>query len=338
MSESGAARSDAEQGGAGEPGGVVRGFFVGMGFFGGMFDGDVGEFPCGAVFEQAGDERSVHEVAGALGDDVAFDAAAGEGEIADEVENLVADVLVAEAERAVLRAFGAEDDGVFRAGAADEAHVAEALLVGLVAEGAGGCDESAVGFGGEINAGFLLADGGGELDGVVDAVALAGVDADELVAFADFDGLEDADGLAAAALGADAGALESCDVGLGAAVKDGQLEVVELDDDVVHAHADEGGEQVLGGGDEHALAHEAGGVADLGDVAADGGDLEVVEVGAAEDDAGAGGRGEQAHGDGRAGVQTYPGELEGLCDGLLQVGGCSQKDNSCCGKRTQSLG
>ena len=52
---------------------------------------------------------------------------------------------------------------------------------------------------------------------------------------------------------------------------------------------------MLGGGDEHALAHEAGGVADLGDVAADGGNFEVVEVGAAEDDAGTGGRGQQAH-------------------------------------------
>ena len=86
-------------------------------------------------------------------------------------------------------------------------------------------------------------------------------------------------------------------VGQGAAVEDGQLQVVELDDDVVDAHADERGEQVLGGGDEHALAHEAGGIADLGHVAADGGNFEVVEIGAAEDDAGAGGRGQKAHGD-----------------------------------------
>ncbi len=85
--------------------------------------------------------------------------------------------------------------------------------------------------------------------------------------------------------------LEGFDVGQGGAVEDGDFEVVELDDDVVDAEADERGEQVFGGGDEDALAHEAGGVGDLGDVAAVGGDLEVVEVGAAEDDAGAGGRG-----------------------------------------------
>ena len=89
---------------------------------------------------------------------------------------------------------------------------------------------------------------------------------------------------------------------------------------------------MLGGGDEHALAHEAGGVADLGDVAADGGNFEVVEVGAAEDDAGAGGRGQKPHGDGCAGMESYPCELEGLSDRLLQVCGWCQKTLSKCGK------
>ena len=118
---------------------------------------------------------------------------------------------------------------------------------------------------------------------------------------------------------------EGLDVGQRAAVEDGQLEVVELDDDVVDAHADERGEQVFGGGDEHALAHEAGGVADLGDVAADGGDFEVVEVGAAEDDAGAGGRGQKPHGDRSAGMKADPGELQGLGDRLFQVCRMCQK-------------
>ena len=102
--------------------------------------------------------------------------------------------------------FGTEDDGVLRAGAADEAHVAQLAFVGLVAEGAGGGDGGAVGFGGQVDAGFLLADGSGKVDGVLNAVAGAGIDADELVALAHFDGLEDADVLAAAALGADADA------------------------------------------------------------------------------------------------------------------------------------
>ena len=83
---------------------------------------------------------------------------------------------------------------------------------------------------------------------------------------------------------------------------------------------------MLGGGDEDALAHEAGGVADFGDVAAVGGDFEVVEVGAAEDDAGAGGGGDQAHGDGGAGVEADPAKLEGGPNGLFKCAGTSQID------------
>jgi hypothetical protein len=45
---------------------------------------------------------------------------------------------------------------------------------------------------------------------------------------------------------------------------------------------------VLGGGDEHALLHQTGGVAYLGNVAADGFDFEAVKVGPAENNAGSG--------------------------------------------------
>ena len=81
----------------------------------------------------------------------------------------------------------------------------------------------------------------------------------------------------------------------------------------------QGGEQVLGGGDEHALAHEAGGVADLGDVAAGGGDFEVVEVGAAEENAAAAGRGQQPHLDGSSAVQADAGELDCVGYGLFEM-------------------
>ena len=67
--------------------------------------------PGGAVLEEAADQGGVHGVAGAHGVDAALNALAGEGEVADEVEDFVADVLVGEAEGAVLRAGGGEDDG-----------------------------------------------------------------------------------------------------------------------------------------------------------------------------------------------------------------------------------
>ena len=145
------------------------------------------ELPGGAVAEEAGDQRGVHGVSGALGDDVAEDVMAGEGEVADEVEDLVADELIAEAQVAVEDAVAGEDDDAFFGGAADEAHVAQLLFVFAPAEGAGGGDFALVGAGGEVDGVSLAADGGGEVDFVGDGVAVAGIDSDELVALADFD-------------------------------------------------------------------------------------------------------------------------------------------------------
>jgi len=275
------------------------------------------------------DEGGVHGVSGALGDDTAPDAAACEGEVADEVEDFVADELVGETEGAVEDGAGVggggagDDDGGVVGYAADEAHVAEHGFVFFEAEGAGGSDEVGVGSGFEVAAEGVVADGLGKVDGVMDGVAIAGIDADELVAggriFADLDGLEDAEVFTLAALALEAGGEDGGDVGEGAAVEYGDLEVVDFDDDVVDAEADEGGEQVLGGLDEDALAHEGGGVGDARYVAAGGGNFEVVEVGAAEDDAGAGGGGDEAHGDGGPGVQTHSLEIQWGVDGVLEL-------------------
>jgi hypothetical protein len=103
--------------------------------------GAVYQFPGGAVAEQPLDERGVHGVAGALGDDAAPDAAAGQSEIADEVQNFVADELVGETQRAVFDALAGEDDRRFGGGAADETHVAQHGLIFAEAEGARGSDE-----------------------------------------------------------------------------------------------------------------------------------------------------------------------------------------------------
>ena len=289
----------------------------------------VGELPGGAVAEEALDEGGVHGVAGAFGDDAAPDAAAGEGEVADEVEDFVADELVGEAEVAVLDLAAADDDGALVGGSADEAHVAEHGFVFAEAEGAGGGDEVGVVPGFEVAGKGGVADGRGKVDGVVDGVAGAGVDADELGTFANFEGLEDADVLALAALELEAVSEDGFDVRAGGAVEDGNFEIVDFDDDVVDTEADEGREQVLGGGDEDALAHERGGVGDFCDVAAGGGDLEVVEVGAAEDDAGTGGRGDEAEGDFGSGMETDSTEDQRGVDGLFEFWVVSQGEPSC---------
>ena len=275
------------------------------------------------------DEGGVHGVSGALGDDTAPDAAACEGEVADEVEDFVADELVGETEGAVEDGAGeggggaGDDDGGVVGYAADEAHVAEHGFVFFEAEGAGGGDEVGVGSGFEVAAEGVVADGLGKVDGVVDGVAIAGIDADELVAggriFADLDGLEDAEVFTLAALALEACGEDGGDVGEGAAVEDGDLEVVDFYDDVVDAEADEGREKVLGGLDEDALTHEGGGVGDARHVATRRGDFEVVEVGAAEDNAGAGGCGDEAHRNGGAGVKTHSVEVQRGVDGVLEL-------------------
>ena len=57
-------------------------------------------------------------------------------------------------------------------------------------------------------------------------------------------------------------------------------------DRVVDAHAVQHAQQVLGGGDQHALAHQAGRVTHTGDVFPAGGNAEILEIGALENNAG----------------------------------------------------
>ena len=90
--------------------------------------------------------------------------------------------------------------------------------------------------------------------------------------------------IARPSLFADARLLDHLDKGFGAAVKNRQFEVVELDDRIINADADDRREHMLGRGDEHALLHQARRVADAGDVATDRLDLEAIEVCAPEDD------------------------------------------------------
>lgn len=62
---------------------------------------------------------------------------------------------------------------------------------------------------------------------------------------------------------------------------------------------------MLGSGEQHALLHEAGGVADTGDVVAMGFNGEIVEVNAAEDDTRIGRSGLEAELGVNASVETH---------------------------------
>src|ERR1700761_2481096 len=114
---------------------------------------------------------------------------------------------------AVLHLAAGEDDRVVSRSSADEAHIAQHFLV--FAEPAGACrgDFGAVGVGSEVDGESLTPDRVGKMNVVRDGVAFARVHSDEFAVFADFHALEDAQILAAAALGADADRGESLDVG-----------------------------------------------------------------------------------------------------------------------------
>ena len=76
---------------------------------------------------------------------------------------------------------------------------------------------------------------------------------------------------------------------------------------------------MLGRLEQYVFAHQAGGVADLGDIAADGGNLKIVEVGSPEDDAASSRRRQQAHGNRYAAVKPNPGKAYRLGNGMFQV-------------------
>ena len=136
---------------------------------------------------------------------------------------------------------------------------------------------------------MLLADEGmGEIDVTANAEFVGRIDADAAAVFDDFNGPEDPEVAAFAAKPTEAGLIEQLKERLGRAVKDGDFDVVEVDEDVVDAIGVGGGEKMFGGGEQDALLHEAGGIADAGDVVAVGLDGEIVEVDATEDYAGIG--------------------------------------------------
>jgi hypothetical protein len=145
----------------------------------------------------------------------------------------------------------------------------------------------------------------GEVNVAADAEFVGGIDADAAAVFDDFDGLEDAEVASFAAKAAEASLIKQLEERFGRAVQDGDFDVVQVDEDVVDAVRIRGGEEMLGGGQEDALLHEAGGVADAGDVVAMGFDGEIVEVDAAENNAGIRGSRLKAELGVDAGVETH---------------------------------
>src|SRR5258707_8590514 len=179
-----------------------------------------------------------------------------------------------------------EDDGVIERAAADQAHGAERLDIGFEAEGAGARENLAEGFAIYEQFNLLLADERvGKIDVAADTEFVGGIDGNAAAVFDDFDGLEDFKVAAFSTEAAEDGLIEELEEGLGGTVENGNFDIVEVNEDVVDAVGIGGGEKVLGGGEQDALLHKAGGIADASDVVAMGFDGEVVKIDAAENDA-----------------------------------------------------
>lgn len=226
-------------------------------------------------------------MAGFAGFDAAEEGEPDKGEVADEVEGFMAAEFVGIAERAIHDTVVGEDDGVIERAATDEAHGAERLDIGFEAESAGTGENLAEGVGIDEQFDLLLADERmGEVDVAANAEFVGGRDGDAAAVFDDFDRFKDAEVPAFAAKAAEAGLIKELEERLGGTVEDGDFYVIEVDENVVDAVGIGGREKMFGGGEQDALFHEAGGVADPGDVVAVGFDGEIVKVDAAEDDAG----------------------------------------------------
>src|SRR4051812_2280685 len=155
------------------------------------------------------DEARVQCVTGFRGADLADDRPADECEVAEQIEDLVADELVPEAKLAAHDALVVEHDAVIDRAAARETGSAELLDVAHEAERAGGGDllEEAVVI--EVELQRLPADDRVlEIDLVLENQAICGGDADALVALDDLDRLTDLEDRDLRAEGADAGGVD----------------------------------------------------------------------------------------------------------------------------------
>src|ERR1039457_2724760 len=263
-----------------------------------------------SIAHDAGHQGGVHGMSRALGDDVAEEGTAQQGEVADEIQRLVAAALVRGAQSTgIHRALAGETDGVFQAGAANQAHVAHLVEIVLPAERAREGQFRGIALRGDFEFERLAAHRIGIIRIAGQAENFVGNDADALALVLHRDGTAYAQIAALAAILADAGLLDEAHEGEAAAVEDGHFQVIDLHVDVVDAHGVEDAQEVLGGGDEDALTHQAGGIADARHMAPTGGDWEAVEIGTYENHAGGDRGGEDANDHGHARVQAYSGDL-----------------------------
>ena len=244
-------------------------------------------------------EAGVERVARADGDDVGLEANACEDDVADDIEDLVADELVLEAQRLLADNLVAlEDDrGVERA-TLDEALLDEAFDVFVDRERAGRSDLRFVGLGIDVDCQVLRVDAAIIGRGARDAKAVERQGDDGATAFVDRDRVRERERLALGVLFDDSALVDERREGASRAIDDWRFGGVDLDDGVVHGHAAEGREYVLDGVQLDGVGRDGRLTLQFGDHLGHRADLRLAEeVDTTEDQAGVGGTRFKGQGD-----------------------------------------
>ena len=225
-------------------------------------------------------------MSGTVRGDLADDRTTDEGQVAEKVEDLVADELVAETEWTVDHALIVESDAVLDRAAPSQTGRAKLLDLAHEAEGPGWGDLPRKVVVIELELVGLATDRRvSEVDFVTEDQLSCRNHPDALVAFDDLDRFVDAQNGDLLIHLADAGGVDEVDERKGAAVDDGHFGTVDVDVDVRDAAGDNGREEVLDRSDRDVVATYSRGVFEGGGAGLQGRDAQVIEVGPNESDA-----------------------------------------------------
>ena len=210
--------------------------------------GQLHQAPGSGLLDDAPREDGVQRVPTAVGHEVPDQRMAHQGEVADDVENLVPDELVLEPQRGVQDARLTQYHRVVERAAERQPLLAEHLDLPQEAEGARRRDlvDKCL-FAHPQRAHLMPQQRVIEADAVGHAEMIGGIQGDPLAAARKLDGPHDLHESPRLLQRRNAGFVHQVHERRRAAVHDGHLGLIQLDDDVVDAEADERGEQVLDG-------------------------------------------------------------------------------------------
>lgn len=221
-------------------------------------------------------KSSMHRMSSALGHHLALDAPSSQRKIANQIEHFVPHKLIRKPKRPIFNTLPRQNDRAIVRNPANQTHIPQHRLIFLKPKRPRRSNLTHIIAGREVARKCLYTNGLREVDRVLDAVPLPRIHPDKLRPFAYLNLFNNLQILTLPPLLTQANLMKSPDIRHRRPIQNWYLKVIHLDDHVIHAEADKGTQEMFGRRNEYALAHQAGCVAHLGYIAADGGDLKVV--------------------------------------------------------------